>query len=288
MKQSPLQTFLSRLSILLLVILCVSFQIKHDDVSPPFTTRLQEVSRTLLPEKLLPYITFGFKNIITDYYWISAVQDFTVWGKDDTTYLNYFKNISALDPKFEYPYLFNILIIPSRKNITMLNSAAQLSERGIDAIPTSWKIPFYLATQYYLFTKKLEPSKGYLKIAAHVQGAPDGVYLMYSAFAGDNVAVNDFGYKTSKNLLKVITDNTDNVTIKKIAQHGIQQEAIQVMLEKGIIAYKHIHGRYPLTTAEMSSEHLINLPDTFSDTFTVIISAHDGTFTILEKSSTGK
>ncbi len=285
MKISPtyLTTLSTRVSLIALVALCIIFQIKHDDLSPPFTTRLQVVSRTLLPEKLLPYVTFGFRNMITDYYWISAVQDFTAWDKKDTTYFNYFKNISTLDPKFEYPYLFTILIIPTRKNIDMLNDVAALSDRGLTAIPTSWKIPFYLATQYYLFTKKLHPSEEYLKIAAHIEGAPDGVYLMYSAFAGNNVAVNDFGFKTSKNLLKVIADNTDNETIKKIAKSGLQQEAIRVMLEKGIVAYNHRHGRYPVSIDEMSRERLINLPEMFSTLFSVTISPRDGTFTVVEK-----
>lgn len=280
---TSLQIISTYVSILALIILCTIFQIKHDDLSPPFTTRLQAVSRTLLPEKLLPYVTFGFRNMITDYYWISAIQDFVAWDKKDLNYFNYFRNISTLDPKFEYPYLFSILIIPTTKDISMLHDVAKLSERGIDAIPTSWKIPFYVATQYYLFTKKLHPSEEYLQKAAHVEGAPDGVYLMYSAFAGNNVAVNDFGFKTSKNLLKVIADNTDNETIKKIARSGLHQEAIRVMLEKGIVAYNHKHKRYPVSIDEMSRERLINLPEMFSTLFSVTISPGDGTFTVVEK-----
>lgn len=223
--------------------------------------------------------------MITDYYWISAVQDFTVWDKEDQTYLNYLKNISTLDPQFEYPYLFYILIIPTRKDIAMLNNVATLSERGTASIKTSWKIPFYLATQYYLFTKKLHPSEEYLKVAAHVEGAPDGVFLMYSTFAGNNVAVNDFGFKTSKKLLKVIADTTDNETIKKISQSGLEQEALQVMLKKGILAFYYKHKRYPVTIQELRTERYINVPDIFYTLFSVLIDSHDGTFSIVEKNN---
>ena len=137
-----------------LLLLVVSFQVQHDRLSPPFTTRLKATTRNLLPAKFLPYITFGFDNFITNSYWIRAVQDFTVWDGKNPYYLNYFKNISTLDPAFEYPYLFSILIVPQKKDVATLDTIAAFADKGIQAIPTSWKIPFYLGTQYFLFIQQ--------------------------------------------------------------------------------------------------------------------------------------
>jgi hypothetical protein len=269
-----------------LLLLVVCFQIKHDSLLPPFTTRLKAETRNLLPAQFLPYITFGFTNFITDSYWIRSVQDFTVWDGKDSYYLNYFQNITTLDPTFEYPYLFSILIVPQNKDVVTLNKIAVFADNGIQAIPTSWQIPFYLGTQYYLFTKKYDPAEKYLSIAAKIHGAPDGVFLIYSTFVGRNSPLHvksESDFLLQKELLKVIYNNTDNETIKEMAGKGIQEKFISQMLEKGIIAYKEKYKRYPKTVDEMIAVNFISLPQAFLDAFTVEISGRDGSFRVEEK-----
>ena len=272
--------------LLALISLVVAFQISYDKRSKPFTTKLTAQTRNLFSEKFLPYVTFGFDNFITDSYWIRSVQDFVVWDGKDPYYLNYFKNISTLDPTFEYPYLFSILIVPQNKDVPTLDMIAEIVERGIQSIKTSWKIPFYLGTQYYLFTKKYDPAEKYLGIAAKIKGAPDGVFLIYSTFVGRNSPKpirSDEDALTAHKLLKVIYNNTDNETIKEMASKGIEEKSINQMLEKGIIAYKEKYKRYPKTVDDMMTVNFISLPQTFLDAFTVEISQRDGSFRVVGK-----
>ncbi len=269
-----------------LSILVIIFQKNYDTRSKSFTTRLTATTRNLIPATFLPYITFGFTNILTDSYWIRSVQDFTVWDGKDPYYLNYFKNISTLDPTFEYPYLFSILIVPQNKDVATLSKIAEFADNGIHAIKTSWKIPFYLGTQYYLFTKKYDPAEKYLSIAAKVTGAPDGVFLIYSTFVGRNNPLHiksESDFILAKELLKVIYNNTDNETIKEMASKGIEEKFISQMLEKGIIAYKEKYKRYPKTVGEMLAVNFISLPESFLDAFTVEISGRDGSFRVIER-----
>ena len=220
----------------------------------PFTTRVKATTRNLIKETTLPYVTFGFKNFITDLYWIRAVQDLISWDGKDLYYLNYFRNMSALDPSFEYPYLFDILVVPQNKNIDVLNAVGEISDRGIQAIPTSWKIPFYLGTQYYLFTRKYEPAEHYLGVAAKVKGAPEGVYLLYATYAAKKVPSpihSEEDRRMVQELVKVIYNNTDNETIKKIALKGLQEAAITQMIEKGVFAYKVKYKKYPTSLNEI-------------------------------------
>ena len=266
--------------------LVVLFQINHDARSKPFTSALTAQSRNLLPAAFLPYITFGFDNFITDSYWIRSIQDFIVWDGKDPYYLNYFKNISTLAPTFEYPYLFSILIVPQNKNILTLHKVAEIADRGIQAIPTSWKIPFYLGTQFYLFTKKYDPAEKYLEIAAKIDGAPDGVFLVYSTFVGKNSPKpirSDADALLAQSLLKVIYNNTDNETIKKMAEMGLLEKNISQMLEKGILAYKEKYKQYPKTAEDMVNVNLISLPKTLLEIFTIDINQKDGSFKIEEK-----
>ncbi len=259
------------------------FQGFHDDLSPPFTTKLKLAKRNLLPEQILPFINFGFSNMVADYYWISAIQDFVAWNGKEGFFIGYFRNISTLDPRFEYPYLFNILTIPDKKNVAMLDDIAHIAERGLQAIPTSWKLPFYLGTQYYIFTKNYYPAEDYLKLAATKKNAPDGVYLLYATFVGRDLYTTEQKQGFAVKLIKTIYNNTDNEIIKKLAAQGIQEHVVNQFLEKGIIAYKERYKRYPKNVEEMISVHLITLPEEFLSMFTVEISKRDGSFKIVEK-----
>ncbi len=268
-------------TIIVFLFLCVivGSQIAYDRVAPPFKTKLQAVKRDLLPSTLLPYITFGFRLFMADMYWIRTIQDYVVWDNKAPFFLDYFKNISILDPKFEHPYLFAIWTVPSNGNIARLDQVASVVQKGIETIPESWKIPYYLGTQYYLFTKNYDKAKGYLKLAAEKKDAPSGVYLNYSSFV-----INDIkGYKASYDLVKVIYDATTDETLKKVLQAGIEKEIILTMLERGIVAYKTTHGRYPSTLEDLQKENLVSLPATFLEKFTVVINPRSGSFKIEER-----
>lgn len=278
----PLTKNNSIIALIVLLFFVGILQKNHDDFSPPFTTRLKLAKRNLLPPQILPYISFGFTNIITDYYWISAIQDFVAWNGKEGFFIGYFKNITTLDPKFEYPYLFSIFTIPNKRDIRSLNEVAVIAEKGMDSIPKSWQIPFYLGTQYYLFTREYEPAEGYLKIAASKQDAPDGVYLLYSTFVGKGLLTKEQKLGFAKKLVQTIYNNTDNEVIKKLATKGIQESFINQLLEKGILAYKAKYKIYPKNVTEMMDVNFIALPKDFLDSFSVEINQRDGSFRIVE------
>ncbi len=257
----------------------VTLQYRYDALASPFSTKLKSVDRTLMPEEALPYINFGFSVMIADYYWITAIQDFVAWNGKNTFFLEYIKNITTLDPKFEYPYLFAILVIPQNKDVIMLDKIAVIVDKGIQIITTSWKLPYYLGTQYYLFTKSFTPAVNYLEIAAKTSNAPSGVYLTYSSFVSKNIE----GYKASKEFIKVIYNNTDNETIKKLVTSGVEETVVSQMLEKGIFAYKTKYGRYPKNIEELAGLNYISLPKELLESFTISIDQKNGSFRVVAK-----
>ncbi len=280
-RSSLLYPITTTLLCITLVLLVISFQANHDKRSKPFTTKLQAKSRDLLPAKYLPYVTFGFNNFITNSYWIRAVQDFTVWDGKNPYYLNYFRNISTLDPTFEYPYLFSIVIVPQNKDVDTLDAVAEIANKGMETVKTSWKIPFYLGTQYFLFTKKYEPALSYLKTAGTRVGAPDGVFLVYSSLVAKQAGKVDLNFKPNQELVKVIYSNTDNETIKKMAEKGLQEEFINQMMEKGLIAYKAKYKRYPKSVDEMMAVNLVSFPTELLNAFLIEINQKDGSFRVV-------
>ncbi|MEN9881460.1 MAG: hypothetical protein RLZZ308_643, partial [Candidatus Parcubacteria bacterium] len=188
-------------------------------------------------------------------------------------------NISTLDPRFEYPYLFAIFTIPQNKNIETLHKIARIADLGITEIPTSWKIPFYLGTQYFLFTKDYKEAERYLEIASKKEDAPQAVYLMYTNFVVNNIK----GHRASRELLRTIYDTTDSSTIKKIVEKGLQEDILNQMMDSAILAYKVKYGEYPSSLNNLITNRFISLPNDFTDFFTVTINSRTGSYKIQEK-----
>jgi hypothetical protein len=260
-------------SIFVLLFVCVVItQILYDRAANPFSFKMAVVKRNLLPASILPYISLGFNNVLADYYWIYAIQDLTVWDHKDSRYIEYFRNISTLDPTFEYPYLFSIFTIPRKDTPALLQKLTPIADKGIAAIPTSWQIPFYLSTAYNITTKSYNDTEHYLSIAASKSSGPPGIYLVYSSFITKKLK----GKEAAREMIKVIYDNTDNEIIKQLAAQGIVIDDATQMLEKAVIAYKAKYGSYPKTVDDMSRLNLIHLPDAFTNAFTIDINKYTG------------
>lgn len=268
------------ITVVLFLCVIVSVQLAYDRVAPPFQVRTKESRKDLLPALLLPYMHFGFSSILADMYWIRMIQDHVTWDGKRTFFIDYFKNITTLDPRFEQPYLFAIWAIPSdRSDIARLDEVAQIADKGIDTIPASWRIPYYLGTQYYLFTKTYDKAKEYLRIAAEKKDAPPGVYLNYSSFVINDVK----GYRASYDLVKVIYDTTTDETLKKILAAGLEKDVINTMIERGILAYKTTTGEYPSNLEQLVEKNFVSLPSTFLEQFAVTFDKKTGGFRIEER-----
>ncbi len=268
--------------VIVALFLCVivGTQITYDTFAPPFQVKTKESRKDLLPAALLPYMHFGFSSIIADIYWIRMIQDHITWDGKRSFFIDYFKNITTLDPRFEQPYLFAIWAIPSdRDDLARLDEVARVADKGIVSIPTSWRIPYYLGTQYFLFTKTYDKAKEYLRIAAEKKDAPPGVYLNYSSFVINEVK----GYRASYDLVKVIYDATSDETLKKILAAGLEKEVINTMLERGILAYKTTTGVYPSNLEQLIERNFVSLPSAFLENFSITFDKKTGGFKIEEK-----
>ena len=278
MKYLTNKTLLANLLIFISLFLVVLAQIRYDQKDKPFIIKFAAVNRTLIPAELLKYTSFGFNNVIADYYWINAIQDVVQWNEKDHFYVEYFKNIATLDPKFEYPYLLGIFVVPSEKSPKYIDEIADVADVGIATLPDNWKIPFYLSTAYKMHTKNLERTDHYLSIAASIKDAPEAVHLVYKAFSKNKLKTKSF----ARQMIKVIYDTTDNETIKKIAAKGLLINDLNSAIEKAIASFKLVYKVYPKTEEELENANYISLPQQIKDAFTVIINP-DGTFKITEK-----
>ena len=265
--------------VFLFIIVIIMIQVIYDKTSNPFSFKLSAVHRNLLPAEAVKHLSFGFDNVLADYYWISSVQDFVVWNNKDSFYIEYFRNIATLDPKFEYPYLFSIFTAPTRKEPKSVHRVAAIADIGIKTLPKNWEIPFYMGTSYNLFNKDYDNALKYTAIAAQIEGTPPGVQAVYSALT----AKKYLGKETTYDMVKVIYDTTDSQTIKRLAERGLIAENLNLMLKNGVVAYKAKYGKYPTTVKELLDNHFITFPKELGKEFNIMLNSRTGAIRVVEK-----
>ena len=153
----------------------IGAQLRYDAVLMEHFNLREPMHRFIMPAPVVRYFAFGFENILADYYWVSAIQDLNKWDRRDTYYPEYFRIIATLDPKFEYPYTFAALTIPSKKNPESLTWLADISERGMVALPSSWQIPFYTGLEFHTVGRLYERAAYYLGIASAIESSPEAI-----------------------------------------------------------------------------------------------------------------
>jgi hypothetical protein len=279
---NSLKTILSSILILFLLCTVIVAQVGYDKSSGSFEAqnfRFVVRAKTLLPPQVVKHLSFGFNTALADYYWISAIQDFTGWNYVDDFYINYFKNITTLDPKFSYPYLFAIFSVPNEKDPESLEKILPVATLGMETFKDNWEIPFYLGTAYNLYQKNTERTEHYLSIAVSKPSAPPLVSTVYSGFVTKKLIGRDGRIA----LMEVIRDTTKNETLKTLVAKGVLVEEISKMLEQGILAYKAKYKRYPRTIEELAKDNLIVNAQGVGTLFDVRINSQTGTFQLVEK-----
>lgn len=261
---------------LLLLASVALLQKKYDTIMHPkliFTTETKYV----LPSSIVSNFSFGFKNVMADLYWVNAIQDFSIWDGKDPFYVQEYKNIATLDPKFSYPYLLGILTFTSRsaddKNAgtSTLLMIEPVVTMGIKNLPDNWEIPFYYGTGFQI-TKNPEKALYYLSLAASHPDAPARIHEVYSSYLkraliGDNAA---------KEFVKAIYDTTDSETTKKILKEGIMINDLTEILKGVVKNYKTKYGFYPSSINNLVSAKMIQAGPELEKDFSITINKYSG------------
>lgn len=258
-------------------------QIKYDEIENPqiiFTTE----TKYILPTFIVKNFSFGFSNIIADLYWVKAIQDFSIWDGKDSFYLQEYKNIAALDPKFSYPYLLGILTFTSKSvggavlDPHILETIEPVSQIGIKNLPENWEIPFYLGTGFQL-TKNPEKALYYLKIAADNPDAPERIRNVYKSYLKNAI----FGDVAAREFIKAIYDTTSSETTKKILEDGIMTNDLKEIIESIANNYKIKYSVYPTSIDDLVYTKMIQIRPELKKEFNITINKNTGEVSITPK-----
>lgn len=277
------QTFSIGFFIAFLLTSAVIIQKKYDSIEHPqiiFTTE----TRYILPSTIVSAFSFGFKNILADLYWVKAIQDFSIWDGHDPFYVQEYKNIATLDPKFSYPYLLGILTFTSKSagekvlNASILETIEPVIQTGIENLPDNWEIPFYLGTGFQL-TKNPEKAFKYLKLAAENKNAPEIIRNTYKTYLKNTLT----GRTASGALVKAIYETTESETTKKILESSVLIDELTDILKTLITSYKNKYGYYPRSVDDLIARGMLQRGKELKNTFTITINPKNGDVHITPK-----
>jgi hypothetical protein len=123
--------------------------------------------------KFLKPFTFGFNQVIADYFWIKTVGYFGEHLMSDRNYPWLYPMldlVTTLDPQFIWPYYFG--------GITLSLEAQQVEQsnlilkKAIHYHPDNWHFLFYLGFNYWYHDNNLLMAATYIKQAAMNPKAP--------------------------------------------------------------------------------------------------------------------
>lgn len=268
---------------LLLLASVAAIQVNYDTIVHPKIIFATE-TRYILPASIVTNFSFGFKNLLADLYWVKAIQDFSIWDGKDTFYVQEYKNIAALDPKFSYPYLLGILTFTSKSvsekyvSTSTLETIEPTIQIGLKNIPENWEIPFYLGTGFQLIK---EPSKAlhYLGIAAGKASAPERVRNIYTSYLTRTIT----GADASRAFVNAIYETTESKTTKKILKEGMILADLTQIIQGIVEQYKNKYGVYPQSINEVISHKMIRAGTNLQNEFTIVIDRNTGKVKITSK-----
>ena len=221
-------------------------------------------------------VDMGFHAPAASFAWIGTMPEILdLFFNGKTGYFSDLDFVTGVDPKMSYPYAFSVITLPAITSLSnAVTTANAIGERGLAVADPDWRIPFYMATNYYLELKDKNDALRYFDIAARTPGVPSTT---------ERFAINfsiGFGSRDqTKALWVAIRDTTNDEFMKQRAQAYINRLDELDYLEVAAKQYKSAYGTYPKTPNDLVVKNIIpQIPqDPFGYSF---IMDPDGTATI--------
>jgi len=253
--------------LILLSALVVIFQYEYDATK---TVLPASFPGSLNPE-MVRLVDMGFHSSVASALWVSTMPEVLDLFRNQTEYFSDLSYLNAVDPKLSYPYAFSVLILPATPYPTALDASFEIGKQGIANGDPDWRIPYYMALNYYLGLKDKKDAITYFDLAAHTPGVPG-----YAERFALNFGIGTNERETIKQLWTTIRDSTNDLSEKARAQAYVDRLDDLDYLEAAAKVYKQQYGAYPASPDDLVKKGII--PEVPQDPlgFTFIINT-DGT-----------
>jgi len=196
---------------------------------------------TIIPAQAVKIADLGLHSAAASALWVYTIQQV---AEHPNKIAELIENVNEIDPKFSYPYAFAVLVLPDISGSP--GQAIEIALVGIKNADPDWRLPYYLATVYHVFSKDREKAAFYFDLAARIPGAPSVVRSMPVRY-GKYGTVRE----QTKQIWMSIYENSDDEFIKERMLGYLEQLNILELLEKAVVLYVQKYGSYPKKISDL-------------------------------------
>lgn len=260
----------------------IALQIEYDATR---TTVAASIPGAFTPE-MMRLADMGFHPAVASFLWANTMPEILdLFFRGHTEYFSDLAFLNAVDPKMSYPYAFSVLTLPVIPTSSYPDAVARsfvIGREGLASADPDWRIPYYMAINYYLQLKDLKDAARYFNLAAQTPGVPD-----YAASFALNFGVEQRDRDRVRNLWITVYKSTNDPATKDRAAAYVARLNDLDYLDAASKAYKARFGAFPTSTAALVARGVIpSMPqDPFGYTFIVnkdgtagVDTAHPPTF----------
>ncbi len=206
--------------------------------------------------KYLKALALGYPEVMADVIYLWSIQFYSQYGTHERyTYLDhiYREVITELDPRYQDPYLIGALIMAIEAN--ELEMALRLLDKGIEAIPDNWLLPFEAGFYCYDSLKDFTRAASYFKRSMMIPGAHPLVRRLHAEMfnrmgdprtslvywleiyrTAEDDYVRDVSYRHVHDLrIRVETETLETAVGIYMERFGRRPPNLEVLVKEGIL-----------------------------------------------------
>ena len=169
--------------------------------------------------RLLDHLSLGYRQVVADFVWFSAVQYYGDYrkGKHSLAYFEGLMNIvTTLDPNFVFAYVFTAWVLS--EDLGEFDSGINMLRMGMKNNPTSWELPFEIGFLNFTNRADFELAGRYLELSSRMPGAPERA-KRFAAFVYSKAGETE----SSIRLWEAYREYTDNPYLREMADRYIER-----------------------------------------------------------------
>jgi hypothetical protein len=265
-----------------LIALCVVIAVTapHLDRDGPS----QEANLVYLPKaEYLRPLSLGYNQVLADILWFRTISYFGQHFRGDRMYpwlAHMCDLVTDLDPRAEHVYRFGGMVLPWEAG--QADAGIQLLEKGIEALPDSWLLHYWVGFNYYFFKNDLASAAEHMRRAAVLPGAHANAARFAAVLAAEHQ-----GAETAIRFLTEMRQQVDSEEMREVVGEHISMARLAAHLQQlnqAVSSYRTRFGEVPQSTSQLVERGLLaDVPrDPFGGVY--VIDPESGTVS----SSTGK
>jgi len=256
--------YLKIIVLILLLVAVVLSQVGYDATKP---TSVAGISANIPPD-FIRTVDVGFHASVASFLWVGTMPEIltAILGRG-MEYIADERYVNAVDPKLGYPYAFTVITLPAATHYAgRVTDALAIGKQGIENSDPDWRIPYYMATDYFLELKDMKNALWYYNLAAHTPGIPD-----YALRFSLNFGIRSTERQKTKDLWATIRDSSNDPDTKARAQAYIDRLDMFDYLDEASRIYQQKYGHVPTSTSALVAAGIIPIVphDPFGFTFTI-------------------